>query len=90
MLIILLICVIIFLFVLLFYSFRRINQYEDIIENVSNIIEYTDERLKVIDNKGSFEADDEIGFFFQEVKKLQEILNELFEIEEEDVDIEKS
>jgi hypothetical protein len=32
--------------------------------------------LNQIDDRGSFIADDEIGWFFQEVKKIQEALNE--------------
>ena len=33
-------------------------------------------RLKQLDNKNLFYADDEIGFFFKEVQKIQEALNE--------------
>ncbi len=33
-------------------------------------------KLKEIDQKGAFYADDEIGWFFEEVKKIQEALNE--------------
>jgi hypothetical protein len=32
--------------------------------------------LKVIDEKGLFSSDDEIGWFFKEIQKLQMILNE--------------
>jgi hypothetical protein len=35
-----------------------------------------DAKLKQIDHKGSFESDDEIGFFFKEVKNIQATLNE--------------
>jgi len=35
-------------------------------------------QLKQVDRKGSFEADDEIGFMFKEVKKIQGRLNEYF------------
>ena len=37
---------------------------------------YCDKRLKEIDDKGMFYADDQIGFFFKEVQKMQEALNE--------------
>ena len=49
---------------------------EDFISKQSEAIEACDQRLKQIDNKGIFYADDEIGWFFQEVKKIQEALNE--------------
>jgi hypothetical protein len=39
-------------------------------------IEESDKRLEVIDEKGLFKSDDEIGWFFLEIKKLQMILNE--------------
>ena len=49
---------------------------EDFIAKQSDAIEASDKRLKEIDRKNIFYADDEIGWFFNEVKKLQEALNE--------------
>ena len=49
---------------------------EDFISKQSEAIQACDIRLKQLDNKGSFYADDEIGFFFKEVQKIQEALNE--------------
>jgi len=49
---------------------------EDFINKQSDAIAACDTRLKEIDNKGVFYADDEIGWFFEEVKKIQEALNE--------------
>ena len=46
------------------------------LDRISRVIEISDERLKKVDAKGSFESDDEIGFFFKEVQKIQEALNE--------------
>ena len=46
------------------------------LERLSQVIELTDEKLKKLDNKGSFKSDDEIGFFFNQVVELQKILNE--------------
>ena len=63
---------------LLFLSLKRINQLEQIIIEISNIIEYVTKRVKIIDDKGHFEADDEIGFFFEEIKRITKILNNLF------------
>lgn len=50
--------------------------YLDYLDKFSRVIEVTDEKLKGLDAKGSFSSDDEIGFFFENVKKLQDILNE--------------
>ena len=69
--------------VVTFYALRRINAYENIILNISNTVESIKLQLKVIDDKGTFESDDEVGFFFQEVKQLGEDLDNLFETEVE-------
>jgi len=49
---------------------------EDFINKQSEAIAACDTRLKQIDQKGVFYADDEIGWFFGEVKKIQDALNE--------------
>ena len=49
---------------------------EDFISKQSEAIDNCDKRLKTIDDRGSFIADDEIGWFFTEVRKIQEALNE--------------
>jgi hypothetical protein len=49
---------------------------EDFIAKQSEAIDSCNRRLNTIDDKGFFVADDEIGWFFTEVKKIQEALNE--------------
>ena len=49
---------------------------EDFISKQSEAINTCDQRLKEIDNKNIFYADDQIGWFFKEVQKIQEALNE--------------
>ena len=73
--------------VVTFYALRRINEYENIILNISNTIESIKLQLKVIDDKGTFESDDEVGFFFTEIKQLGRDLENLFETEVEDAPI---
>ena len=75
--------IIISLSVTLFYALRRINQYENILIDFQNIIKFASEKMKVVDSKGTFESDDEVGFFFEELKKLQSLLDSLFETEQE-------
>ena len=55
---------------------RKNEVMEDFINKQSDAIAACDTRLKQIDQKGVFYADDEIGWFFEEVKKIQEALNE--------------
>ena len=66
---------------LLFFSLRRINQYESFIIELQTIIEYATTKMKQVDSKGHYEADDETGFFFEQLKQLQELLNGIFENE---------
>lgn len=56
-------------------------EYLRYLDKLSQIIEFTDEKLKKIDSNGSFESDDEVGFFFEELKNIQQILNE-FKVQE--------
>ena len=55
---------------------RKNEAMEDFINKQSEAIAACDTRLKEIDQKGVFYADDELGWFFEEVKKIQEALNE--------------
>tara|TARA_Y100000361_G_C10890596_1_gene203902 strand:- start:58 stop:354 length:297 start_codon:yes stop_codon:yes gene_type:complete len=73
-----------FLGVLIFYALRRINNYEEIILNINGKIELINNQLKIIDKNGHFEADDEVGFFFEEIKELNKELQQLFETEVDD------
>ena len=74
---------------LLFYSLRRINQYEDLITQFQQIIEFSTEKMKQVDSNGHYESDDETGFFFQQLKDIQLLLNSVFEPDKETNDAEK-
>ena len=69
---------------LVYFSLRRINQYEGLIIEIQNIIEFATTKMKQVDSKGHYESDDETGFFFQQLKELQELLNGIFENENEE------
>lgn len=56
--------------------------YLEYLDKISRVIEVADKRVKKIDIKGSFESDDEIGFFFKQIKQIQSILND-FQLKEE-------
>ena len=47
-------------------------QYNEYLTEFNKQIKFTGERLKEIDAKGTFESDDEIGWFFTQIKNLQE------------------
>jgi len=62
---------------------KKIEKYEDAVEsyknymeNISNVIKFSDQKLKEIDAKETFKSDDEVGFFFDQIKYLQEQLND--------------
>ena len=73
-----------FLLITIFYALRRINAYEEIILKINSTVELINIQLKTIDDKGHFEADDEVGFFFTELKQLGNELEQLFETEVDD------
>jgi len=81
-----LVCILSVLVVVLGYTtfnlLRKNEKQEDILRGYmtylnkfSEIIDYSHKKLKEVDAKGSFESDDEVGFFFQQIKALQEVLD---------------
>ena len=67
----------------LFYALRRINQYESFILQLSRIVEISTHKMKQVDASGHYESDDETGFFFNQLKELQLLLNDVFEGDED-------
>ena len=51
-----------------------LNSYQVYIKDVSETVEFIDQRLEEIDQNGAFKSDDEIGFFFDRVKVLHTAL----------------
>ena len=66
---------------LLFYSLRRITQYEEFILQIQQVIKFSTDKMKLVDSKGHYESDDETGFFFQQLKQIQLSLDGIFEEE---------
>ena len=69
----------IFLSVIVYYSLKRITQYEDLISQFQQIIQFSTEKMKQVDADGHYESDDETGFFFQQLKDIQLLLDGVFE-----------
>lgn len=45
------------------------------VEDISNVLEDSSKRLREIDSNGSFSSDDEVGFFFENLKQIQSVLD---------------
>ena len=63
-------------------TLKKVEKYEDTVkdqqtyvESISSIIEDSSNRLQEIDEKGSFRSDDEVGFFFENLKLIQDALD---------------
>ena len=69
---------------LLFYSLKRINQYENLITQFQQIITFSTNKMKQVDSAGHYESDDETGFFFEQLKQIQLSLDGIFEEETQD------
>ena len=53
-----------------------LSSYLEYLNKISGIIEFSDKKLKEVDSKGTFESDDEVGFFFEQIKQIQDVLNQ--------------
>ena len=61
---------------------RKNEKQEDILagyitylDQLSRIIEISDEKLKKIDERQIFKSDDEVGFMYEQIKELQKVLS---------------
>ena len=62
---------------------RKLEKYEDTVQNqqiyverIASLIEDSSKRLREVDSQGHFSADDEVGFFFSNLKAIQDTLDE--------------
>ena len=60
---------------------RKVERLETWIENYAQRIQDTQQVLTELDNKGTFQADDEIGVVFTSIKEAIDELNEITEEE---------
>jgi hypothetical protein len=49
--------------------------YMSYLNKISEVIEESDKKMMEVDAKGSFKSDDEVGFFFEQIKTIQTALN---------------
>jgi len=52
-----------------------VSEQQNYIDAISIIINDSNETIKQLDARGAFEADDEVGTFFRNLKEIQEVLN---------------
>ena len=48
--------------------------YQDYINGLGSTVEFINKRMNEIDAKGAFQSDDEVGFFFERLKMLNDML----------------
>ena len=68
----------------LYFSLKRITQYEEFILQIQQVIKFATDKMKLVDSKGHYESDDETGFFFEQLKQIQLSLDGIFEEETTD------
>jgi hypothetical protein len=52
-----------------------VSSQQQYIDAISIIIQDSENTIKELDARGAFEADDEVGTFFRNIKEIQEVLN---------------
>ena len=55
----------------------EISEYQELLAEIRYQALQTEARLKDIDIRGSFEADDEVGFVFKDIKEIHSQLTEI-------------
>jgi hypothetical protein len=76
--------VIILIFSYIIYNLHRklviaetiTSSYFNYLDRVSKVLEFVNNKVEELDSTDSFKSDDEIGFFFNEIKKLNSLLSD--------------
>ena len=55
---------------------KAVNDQQQYIDAISIIIANSDARLRELDTMGAFEADDEVGTFFQNLREIQTTISQ--------------
>lgn len=48
--------------------------YQEYINGLGSTVEFINKRVEEIDSRGTFKSDDEVGFFFERLKMLNDML----------------
>ena len=67
---------------IIFNLLKKVEKYEDVVrdqvqylQNISNAVGEGQKHLKNLDERGVFQSDDEVGYFFEQMKYVQDELN---------------
>jgi hypothetical protein len=55
---------------------KAVNEQQQYIDAISIIIADSNAKLKELDTLGAFQADDEVGTFFSNLREIQDLLNQ--------------
>jgi hypothetical protein len=55
---------------------KALIEQQQYIDAISIVIEDSANTIQELDNRGAFEADDEVGTFFRNLKEIQNVLNQ--------------
>lgn len=77
-----LVVILLFLVYLINNLLKKVENYEDVVQdqvqylqNISNAVGDGQKHLKLIDEKGTFKSDDEVGYYFEQLKIVQSELD---------------
>jgi predicted PurR-regulated permease PerM len=77
-----LVVILLFLVYLINNLLRKVENYEDVVQdqvqylqNISSAVGDGQKHLKLIDEKGTFKSDDEVGYYFEQLKIVQSELD---------------
>jgi predicted Holliday junction resolvase-like endonuclease len=81
--IVILIILLILLGYIIYNLMIKVEKLENVNETQENyilefyqLVKYSEDRIKEIDSKQLFQSDDEVGFFFTNLKNIQELISE--------------
>ena len=55
---------------------KAVNEQRQFMDAISILVANSDEKLKELDRLGAFEADDEVGIFFQNLREIQNTISD--------------
>ena len=77
-----LVAIILFLSYIVRNLLMKVEKYEDVtadqtqyLQNISNVLGESKKHLQNLDEKGVFQSDDEVGYFFEQMKQVQQELD---------------
>ena len=77
-----LVVILLFLVYIINNLLKKVEKYEDVVQdqvqylqNISNAVGEGQKHLEKLDERGVFQSDDEVGYYFEQMKTIQNELN---------------